>query len=194
MGFQASTATLISFSTTRNSLIKFVGSVTAAELDRELLPSRRPLGTVSNDLRILCSSSSQELSEHGDQQFGGGNEEHERLLKESSTLYVGNLSFYTTEEHVLELFSRCGDVKNVFMGLGKVKKAACNFCFVEYHKRADAENALWFLNGTRLDDRIIRVDWDIGFRERRRYGRYGRGRFRGQVREGLRFDFDAGRG
>ncbi|XP_058391082.1 nuclear cap-binding protein subunit 2-like [Diceros bicornis minor] len=164
--------------------------VTAAKLDRDLLPSRHPLGTLSNDLRILCGNSSQELSEYQDQQFGGGNEEHERLLKESSTLYVGNLSFYTTEEHIFELFSRCGDVKNIFMGLDKTKNAACNFCFVEYHNRADAENALWFLNGTRLDDRTIRVDWDLGFRVGRRYGR----RSRGQVQDEFRDDVDAGRG
>ena len=28
-----------------------------------------------------------------------------------------------------------------------------------------------FINGTRLDDRIIRTDWDAGFREGRQYGR-----------------------
>lgn len=28
-----------------------------------------------------------------------------------------------------------------------------------------------FVNGTRLDDRLIRVDWDAGFVEGRQYGR-----------------------
>lgn len=41
---------------------------------------------------------------------------------ESSTLYVGNLSFYTTKEQIYELFSRCGDIENVYMGLDKIKK------------------------------------------------------------------------
>src|SRR5690348_13809766 len=40
-------------------------------------------------------------------------------LSESTTLYVGNLSFYTTEEQIYELFSRCGRVKRVIMGLNK---------------------------------------------------------------------------
>ena len=35
-----------------------------------------------------------------------------------------------------------------------------------------------FINGTRLDDRIIRTDWDAGFREGRQYGR---GKSGGQV-------------
>lgn len=36
-----------------------------------------------------------------------------------------------------------------------------------------------FINGTRLDDRIIRTDWDAGFKEGRQYGR---GKTGGQVK------------
>lgn len=32
--------------------------------------------------------------------FQGNRYEQEKLLKQSNTLYVGNLSFYTTEEQV----------------------------------------------------------------------------------------------
>ena len=35
-----------------------------------------------------------------------------------------------------------------------------------------------YVNGTRLDDRIIRTDWDHGFKEGRQYGR---GKSGGQV-------------
>lgn len=35
-----------------------------------------------------------------------------------------------------------------------------------------------YINGTRLDDRIIRTDWDAGFIEGRQYGR---GKTGGQV-------------
>jgi nuclear cap-binding protein subunit 2 len=52
-------------------------------------------------------------------------------LKASSTLYVGNLSFYTTETQIYELFSRCGDIKRIIMGLNKNTKTPCGFCFVE---------------------------------------------------------------
>lgn len=94
--------------------------------------------------------------------FQGNRYEQEKLLKQSCTLYVGNLSFYTTEEQVWsaafenlavkciiclnspvwchfylslqvqELFSKSGDVKRIIIGLDKVKKTACGFCFVEY--------------------------------------------------------------
>lgn len=63
------------------------------------------------------------------------------------------------------------NVRNVFMGLDKIKKKACGFCFVEYYNRAHAENAMWFLNGTFLDDRIICTDWGLSFREGRQYDR-----------------------
>ena len=77
------------------------------------------------------------------------------------------------------------------MGLDKFKKTPCGFCFVEYYLRVDAENSMRYINGTRLDDRIVRVDWDAGFIEGRQYGR---GKSGGQVRDEYRTDFDGGRG
>jgi RNA recognition motif-containing protein len=32
----------------------------------------------------------------------------------------------------LTVFSKCGDVKRIIMGLDKFKKTPCGFCFVEY--------------------------------------------------------------
>jgi RNA recognition motif-containing protein len=77
------------------------------------------------------------------------------------------------------------------MGLDRFNKTPCGFCFVEYYRRADTEDAVRFLNGMRLDERVARVDWDGGFVEGRQYGR---GRSGGQVRDEYRSDFDAGRG
>jgi len=132
-----------------------------------------------------------ELSTYRDQHFRGSRGDQEGLLKQSTTLYIGNMSFYTTEEQVYELFGMCGDVKRVIMGLDKFKKTPCGFCFVEYYGRDDAEKSLMYVNGTRLDDRIIRTDWDAGFVEGRQYGR---GKSGGQVRDEYRNDYDSGRG
>lgn len=74
--------------------------------------------------------------------FQGSRSEQERSLRESTTLYVGNLSFYTTEEQIHELFSRCGEVRRIIMGLDKYKKTPCGFCFVEYYQRNEAEMAM----------------------------------------------------
>lgn len=35
-------------------------------------------------------------------------EEYQKALETSSTVYVGNLSFYSSEDSIYELFSRCG--------------------------------------------------------------------------------------
>ncbi|XP_064638986.1 nuclear cap-binding protein subunit 2-like [Lineus longissimus] len=136
-------------------------------------------------------TASTNLSAYRDQHFKGSRGEQEHLLTTSTTLYLGNLSFYTTEEQIHELFSRCGDIKRIIMGLDKQKKTPCGFCFLEYYTRDDAENALRYVNGTRLDDRIIRTDWDAGFKEGRQFGR---GKHGGQVRDEYRTDFDSGRG
>jgi len=100
------------------------------------------------------------------------------LLETTSTLYVGNLSFYTTEEQIYELFSKCGEVKRIIMGLDRFQKTPCGFCFVEYQTHQQAVECMRFINGTKLDERLVRTDLDPGFKEGRQYGR---GRSGGQV-------------
>ncbi|KAF3021583.1 nuclear cap binding complex subunit [Neopestalotiopsis sp. 37M] len=112
-------------------------------------------------------------------------------LANATTLYVGNLSFYTTEEQVYDLFSKCGEIKRLIMGLDRFQKTPCGFCFVEYYTHQDALDCLKYIGGTKLDERIIRTDLDPGFEEGRQYGR---GKSGGQVRDEYRDDFDEGRG
>lgn len=132
-------------------------------------------------------------------------------LAQSATVYVGNLSFFTTEEQVrlassshppppstdglytqiYELFSRVGEIKRVIMGLDRNARTPCGFCFVEYFHHDHALSSLRYISGTKLDERIIRADLDPGYLENRQYGR---GKSGGQVRDEHRDDFDAGRG
>ena len=53
--------------------------------------------------------------------------------------------------------------ENLRNGLSCSFQTPCGFCFVEYYTRDSAANAMRWINGTRLDDRIIRSDWDCGF-------------------------------
>lgn len=68
------------------------------------------------------SGISVELSSYRDQHYKGTRYDQEKQLTHSTTLYVGNLAFFTTEEQIYELFSRCGDIRRVVMGLDKYKK------------------------------------------------------------------------
>ncbi|CAN0166138.1 unnamed protein product [Discosporangium mesarthrocarpum] len=58
-------------------------------------------------------------------------DEYKEALKTSRTLYIGNLSFHTTEAQIYALFDQVGPVRRVIMGLDRVKKSPCGFCFVE---------------------------------------------------------------
>ena len=48
----------------------------------------------------LQATMSADLSSYRDQHFKGSRGEQERLLHNTTTLYTGNMSFYTTEEQV----------------------------------------------------------------------------------------------
>jgi len=112
-------------------------------------------------------------------------------IRSSTTLYVGNLSFYTREEQIYEFFGTVAPVRRVVMGLNRETRNPCGFCFVMFYEREDAIAAVNYLNGMMLDERAIKVDIDEGFTEDRQYGR---GRSGGQVRDELRQNFDFGRG
>ena len=105
-----------------------------------------------------------------------------RALHHSSTLYVGNLAFTTRTRHVQQHFAYLGPCR-VRMGLDRLKKTPCGFCFVEYTERRHALAAVAHLSGTKLDGSVIRVELDAGFQPGRQYGRGASG---GQVRHDRR--------
>lgn len=131
------------------------------------------------------------ISQYKDRRFCGTQHEFDECLHTATTVYVGNLSFFTTEDQIFEVFSKVGDVKRIVMGLDKHKLTPCGFCFVVYYTREDTEDCVKYVNGTMVDDRPIRADFDWGFVEGRQFGR---GRSGGQVRDEYRMDFDSGRG
>mgnify|MGYP006168805127 CR=1 FL=1 len=109
----------------------------------------------------------------------------------SSTVYVGNLSFFTTEAVLTSFFSTCGKVERVVMGLNRLTKKPCGFCFVAFSSHDEAATATDVLSGMELDSRPVRIAIDWGFSEGRQYGRSRGG---GQIRDELRTSFDADRG
>lgn len=114
-------------------------------------------------------------------------EEYKARLKISTTLYVGNLSFYTNETQLIEFFSKCGEVKNLIMGLNKIQKQPCGFCFVMYGSREEASLAIDTLNMAWIDGRQVRIDWDYGFKQGRQFGRGQK--TGGQVRDEVKPEF-----
>lgn len=70
-------------------------------------------------------------------------------------------------------------------------RTPCGFCFVEYYTHSEALASMRYVSGTKLDERIIRCDLDLGYKEGRQFGR---GKSGGQVRDEHRQDYDPGRG
>ena len=100
------------------------------------------------------------ISEYKDKSYTGSLEEYVAKLRVTSTVYVGNLAFHTSEEQIHELFSSCGPLRRIVMGLDRNALTPCGFCFVEYCTRSGAEDCVKYLCGTTLDERVVRIDFD----------------------------------
>jgi len=71
---------------------------------------------------------------------------------QGSKLYVGNLSYNTTNAQLEELFSEYGEVKEIKVIEGK------GFGFVEMSNRDDASKAKEALDGFEFEGRRLKVD------------------------------------
>ncbi|OGO70671.1 MAG: hypothetical protein A2Z49_03375 [Chloroflexi bacterium RBG_19FT_COMBO_56_12] len=73
-------------------------------------------------------------------------------------LYVGNLSYDTTEDGLRNLFTKAGTVVTVDMIKDRDTGRTKGFAFVTMTTQEEAENAIKMLNEKTLDDRAIRVN------------------------------------
>ena len=112
---------------------------------------------------------------------------------DGTKIFVGGLSYTSTEQSVKAFFTKCGDIKEVRVAMGQDGKPR-GFCFVEFTSVEAAQKAK-ALSGEQLDGRPIRVDMAGAGKGRDDNGgsRGGRGGFRGGRGSG-RGGFRGGRG
>jgi RNA recognition motif-containing protein len=72
-------------------------------------------------------------------------------------LYVGGLSYDTTEQTLRDLFATAGTVQSVDLIRDRYTDRPRGFGFVEMETEADAEKAVEALNGSTVDGREITV-------------------------------------
>lgn len=73
-------------------------------------------------------------------------------------IYVGNLSYNTTEDELQELFGQYGDVSSVNIITDRYSGQSKGFGFVEMPDTQDAESAISELDGKPFMGRNIKVN------------------------------------
>lgn len=91
-------------------------------------------------------------------------------------LYVGNLSFSTTEAELKNAFSEYGDVDSVSLITDRDTGRAKGFGFVEMTNDAHAKAAIEGLNGVQMGERTIVVNEARPKEDRPSRGGFGGGR------------------
>ncbi|CAL9123922.1 unnamed protein product [Musa textilis] len=75
-----------------------------------------------------------------------------------SKLFVGGLSFYTTEDSLSEAFSRFGQVIEAKIIMDKVSQRSKGFGFVTFASEDEAQKALSEMDGKVLNGRVIFIE------------------------------------
>lgn len=75
-----------------------------------------------------------------------------------SKLYVGNLSYDTTEEDLQKLFAQAGSVSSVSLITERDTGRSKGFAFVEMQTLVEAQQAIKQFDGSQLHDRSLTVN------------------------------------
>lgn len=96
-----------------------------------------------------------------------------------SKLYVGNLSYSTTEDDLRTLFAQAGTVASVALIKDRDSGQSKGFGFIEMSNQVEAEKAISMFNGFQMGDRELKVNLA---RPREEKGKGGFGNNRGSGR------------
>jgi len=86
-------------------------------------------------------------------------------------LYVGSLSYSTTEDGLKTFFADAGTVESAMIILDRMSGRSKGFGFVEMSSDEEAKKAVEMCNGKELDGRKIIVDEARPMKERPAFGR-----------------------
>ncbi|KKW48355.1 MAG: RNP-1 like protein RNA-binding protein [Parcubacteria group bacterium GW2011_GWA1_59_11] len=107
-------------------------------------------------------------------------------------LYIGGLSYDTTEQSLREAFAPAGNITSVSIIMDKMTGRSRGFGFIEMSTDEEAQKAIELMNGKELDGRSLTVNIARPPESRPREGgggfnRGGRGGFGGGNRGGNRY-------
>jgi RNA recognition motif-containing protein len=94
-----------------------------------------------------------------------GNREQTKTVKNqaayhrmSTKLFVGNLSFNTTENDLQEAFAAHGQVVEANLMMDRMTGRSRGFAFITYGTPEEAQKAITAMNGQQLDGRALTVN------------------------------------
>jgi RNA recognition motif-containing protein len=90
----------------------------------------------------------------------------------ATRLYVGNLSYQTTDQELQDLFAEIGNVTSVQVMIDRQTGQSRGFGFVEMATEDEAQQAIASINGRNLGGRSLRVN-ESRPREERGGGNFG---------------------
>ncbi|XP_026132132.1 cold inducible RNA binding protein a [Carassius auratus] len=99
-------------------------------------------------------------------------------MSDEGKLFVGGLSFDTTEQSLEDAFAKYGVITNVHVARNRETNRSRGFGFVTFENPEDAKDAMEGMNGKSVDGRTIRVD-EAGKGGGGGGGRSGGGSYRG---------------
>jgi cold-inducible RNA-binding protein len=102
----------------------------------------------------------------------------EKKKEMQTKLYVGNLSFDTTEDELRNLFGQAGTVTSVALIKDRDTGRSKGFAFVEMSNQSEAEKAIQMFNNYEMANRALKVN-AARPREERGFGGGGYGDRRG---------------
>ena len=76
----------------------------------------------------------------------------------STKLFVGNLSFNTTENDLQEAFAAHGQVVEANLMMDRMTGRSRGFAFITYSTPEEAQKAISAMNGAQLDGRALTVN------------------------------------
>lgn len=75
-----------------------------------------------------------------------------------TNIFVGNLSYSTTQDELHQAFSQFGNVERVSIVTDRETGQPRGFAFVEMTDRNEAENAINAMNGYKMNGRALNVN------------------------------------
>jgi len=90
-------------------------------------------------------------------------------------LFVGGISYETTENTLKETFSKAGTVESATIIVDKMSGRSKGFGFVEMSSEEEAQKAIEMFNGKELDGRNVTVNEAKPMESRPRQGGFQRG-------------------